>query len=240
MAEAGGTAVAATGRVVMVSGANRGIGRAVAERLYADGYHLSLGAREPEGIAGMASERVLPHAFEATDPAQAEAWVAATVERFGRIDALVNNAGITREVTLAEGDEAALDELWSVNVKAPFRLTRLALPHLCRGGQGRVVNIASLSGLRYKGGSAGYAMSKFAVSALSHATRYAGWEDGVRVTTICPGPVATDMAIGNFPMPPEEMTQPESIAELVSTVIALPNTASVAVVPVNCVLEATV
>lgn len=235
--------LAAAGRVVMVSGANRGIGRAVAERLLAEGYSVSLGARRPATLAaladGPAGDRALAHGYEAQERDSATAWVAATLARFGRLDGLVNNAGIFHDFAVPDGEEAALDAMWAVNVKGPLRLIQAAYPHLRESGAGRIVTIASLSGLRVKSpGSGGYAMTKFAAVALAQAARLAGWEDGIRSSAICPGFVATDMTAGAAGAPsPEAMTDPASIARLVAMLIALPNTASVALLPVNCLLE---
>ena len=227
-----------TGRVVMVSGANRGIGAAIARRLAADGHRLSLGARRLDRLAEQAPEvdpdRILLNYHEATNLDSARRWVAATVDRFGGVDVLVNNAGIVDRTGLMDMDEAVLDEMWAVNVKGPLRLTRAALPHLSRSGSGRVINIASLSAKRVKGDALpGYSMTKYAALALSHATRQVGWDDGIRVTAICPGPVATDM------MRPDDetLTQPEDLADLVATLIGLPNTAAVSELLINCQLE---
>jgi NADP-dependent 3-hydroxy acid dehydrogenase YdfG len=101
-----------------------------------------------------------------------------------------------------------------------------------------VVNLVSLSGKRIKGDNAGYAMSKFAALALSHATRRAGWDHGVRVCAVCPSFVATDMTTAaRERVPGEAMIQPADLAELVATVLALPNTASVAELLVNYTFE---
>ncbi len=228
-----------TGRVVMVSGANRGIGATIAARLAADGYRLSLGARRPAALAEHAPDiephRLLLNHHEATDIDSARQWVEATVERFGGIDVLVNSAGIVDRTGLESMDEDVLDEMWAVNVKGPLRLARLALPHLRRSGTGRVINMASLSAKRVKGDALpGYSMTKYALLALSHAIRQVGWDDGVRVTALCPGPVATDM------MDPDDetITQPADVADLVATLIALPNTASVSELLITCRLEA--
>ena len=240
MTEASGATLRPDGRVVMISGANRGIGLAIAEHLNGLGYSLSLGARRPESLAGFAGGTVLTHGFEATRAADAKSWVEATVARFGRIDALINCAGVLHDVGLEDGDEALLDEMWEVNVKAPFRLSRLCLPFLRQSGAGRIINVVSTAGLRFRGGSAGYAITKFATTGLSHATRFAAWEDGVRVTALCPGPVATDMGIANVGMPADDMTQPEIMAVIVATLLSLPNTASVVQLPVHSILEPTV
>ena len=229
------------GRVVLVTGANRGIGRAVASCLHDRGYLLSLGARDRaalrDSVADWAGERVMTQAYDAEDPATNRAWVEASLARYGRIDALVNNAGIAAPARLEDGEEA-FDRLWTVNVKGPLRMIRLCLPHLKRAGSGRVVNVASLSGKRVINDNAGYAMSKFAVVALTQAVRQAAWEEGVRATSLCPGLVATDMTAEVASVDPEDMIQPADLAELVALAIALPNNASVSELLVNCRWEA--
>lgn len=225
------------GRVVMISGANRGIGAATAARLRAAGYRLSLGVRQPATLADAAGDDCLVSQFEARLPGAATSWVAATLARFGRIDAVVNNAGITKMARVEDEDESVLDELWEVNVKGPLRLVRAALPHLKSAGEGRVVTVASLSGKRVRNENAGYAMSKFAAVALTHSIRRLGWEHGIRATAICPGFVATDMSAAVTAMPRAQMTQPGEVAELVALVLALPNNAAIAELLVNCRLE---
>jgi NAD(P)-dependent dehydrogenase (short-subunit alcohol dehydrogenase family) len=229
-------------RVILLSGANRGIGRAIAERLYDDGYTLSLGVRNLSSVQSMIESwdtgKVQVCHFDARDKQSADDWVSAACERFQHIDAIVNCAGILHAFDIdGDQDESLLDEMWEVNVKGPLRLTRVAFPYLKQSGHGRVVNIVSLSGKRVKSGQiAGYAMTKHAATALTHATRQSGWKYGIRTTAICPGYVATDMtADADFPR--EDMIGTEDIAQIVSTVLALPNTASVAEVPVNCILE---
>jgi len=233
-------------RVVMVSGASRGIGEGITRRLLADGYRLSLGVRDVAETQKLYTDvddaRLLVTRFEATDAPTAADWLAATLSRFGALHALVNNAGIYRQVTFDEGDEADLDDMWQVNVKAPFRLTRLALPELRKAGHGRIVNIASTDALRYRdpSSSIGYTMSKHAVMAMSHGTRFSAYADGVRVTALCPGAVDTDMVAdltGVTPAP--ERLSPATIARLVSMLLSLPNNASVAFLPVNARLEST-
>lgn len=145
----------------------------------------------------------------------------------------MNNAGISRLSSLEEESEDALDEMWLVNVKAPMRLIRAALPHLRKSGAGRVVNVASLSGKRVKNDNVGYAMTKFALMALTHSVRRLGWQHGIRATAICPSFVATDMTADVTDVGRAEMIPPEDIAELVATVLCLPNNAAVAELLVN-------
>jgi NAD(P)-dependent dehydrogenase (short-subunit alcohol dehydrogenase family) len=228
----------AEGRVVMISGASRGIGLAIAKALHTEGYTLSLGMRKPNAGA-FDPGRTLVHAFDAQKPETAAAWVDATAARFGRIDALINNAGILRPLDLRSGDEDVLDEMWAVNVKAPFRLIRLALPHLEKSGNGRIVNVASTDAKRYREGvSIAYTMTKHAVLALSHAAKFAGWEKGVRVTALCPGAVDTELVAG-IPgvVPSANRIKPETIGETVAFLLRLPNTASVAELVMNTRLE---
>ncbi len=222
-------------RVAMVSGASRGIGRAVLERLLASGFCVSAGVRDPRGLRD--AERLLVHRYDADSLASAQAWLDATLARFGRLHVLVNAAGINPKALLTDPDETALDRMWAVNVKGPMRLIRMALPHLAACGEGRVVNLASMSGKRVRNPNVGYALTKFAVVALTHAVRRLGWDDGVRATAICPSFVATDMTAETTVWPREKMTDPADLARLIETVILLPNTATVAELLVNCRLE---
>jgi NAD(P)-dependent dehydrogenase (short-subunit alcohol dehydrogenase family) len=223
----------------MISGASRGIGLAIARELKQSGLALSLGIRRPGDFADplAADEDVLIHPYDANDRHSATPWVNATVARFGGVDVLVNNAGISRFVGLEDGSEDDLEELFAVNVKAPFRLIRAALPHLKVAGTGRVINVASLSGKRVMGLNAGYQMSKHAVIALTHAVRRVGWEHGIRATALCPGFVDTELVAHVTDPPHDQMTDPADLAKLVAAVVALPNTAAVAELLVNCRYE---
>jgi NAD(P)-dependent dehydrogenase (short-subunit alcohol dehydrogenase family) len=231
-------------KVAMVSGAGRGIGAAIADRLLDDGWALSLGLRDPSRVTRFShvpADRLLVCPFDASLAETAEPWVAATVARFGHLDALINNAGILRIVDFEKGSEDELDEMWMVNVKAPFRLIRAALPHLRKTGHGRVVNIASTDAKRYRGGvSIGYTMTKHALHALTTAVRFAGWDDGVRATAICPGATDTDL-IANVPgaTPKADRLTPETVAAMVAFVLSLPNQASVPEFIANTRLEST-
>lgn len=226
-------------RVVMISGANRGIGAAIAEYLAAGGWRLSLGVRDPgRFVSPPGGADTLVCRYDAEDAASEAAWAEATANHFGRIDAVVANAGIMIPKTVIEADDEDLDRLFQVNVRSPLRLVRAAWPWLTQSGRGRVVTLVSLSGKRVKSARSGlYSTSKFAALAMTHAIRHAGWDEGVRATAICPGFVATDMAAAITDRAPEEMTQPDDVARLVGTVLDLPNTASVVEIPINSTLE---
>ncbi len=235
-----------TGRVIALSGASRGLGAAIARRLHADGYALALGVRDPKGTASRLQltgrAKVTFHRFDATLPADAAAWIASAVAVHGRLDGLVNNAGILRRVTFDDPNEEALDAMWEVNVKAPFRTIHAALPYLRAAGHGRVVNIASTDGKRIRDVSVsiGYAMSKHALVALTHAARFAGHEAGVRATALCPGAVDTELLAGLPGVTPGPgRLQPDTVAEIVSLLLRLPDQAHVAEMIVNTRLEST-
>jgi NAD(P)-dependent dehydrogenase (short-subunit alcohol dehydrogenase family) len=241
----GAQLLAAEGRVVAISGASRGLGAAIAKRLAAEGFTLSLGVRDPAATRARLNldpARTDYHRFDALDPASAERWIAGTVAARGRLDGLVNNAGILKAVNFESDGEEALDALWAVNVKAPYRLIRHALPHLKAAGTGRIVNVASTDAKRYRDAtvSVGYAMSKHALLALSHAAKFAGWGDGVRVTALCPGAIDTDLIAGLPGVTPSgNRLAPETVAEIVALLLRLPNTATVAELVVNTRLEST-
>ncbi|HYF57249.1 MAG TPA: SDR family NAD(P)-dependent oxidoreductase [Salinarimonas sp.] len=226
--------------VAVISGATRGIGLAIARELASAGFRLSLGVRDPGAVpADLRRADVMTHAYDARDRSAAVPWIAATLDRYGGIDALVANAGIAPFVGLEDGTDDALDDVFEVNVKAPFRLIQACLPALKASGRGRVVTVASLSGKRVMGLNAGYQMSKHAVVALTHAVRRLGWEHGIRATALCPGFVDTDLVAGVKDPPREEMIDSADLARMVAMIVGLPNTAAVAELLVNCRYEHT-
>ena len=184
--------------------------------------------------AWLGSGRLTRTGRRAEDQATHRRWVDATASRFGRIDGLVNNAGMAVRVRIEDEKDTELDRMWAVNVKAPLSMIRTALPHLRRSGAGRIVNVVSIAGKAVYNNNAGYAMTKFAAVALSHAARRAGWEDGVRCTALCPGFVATDMTTDVETFPQEQMMTPGDIGEVVLTVLGLSNNASIAELVINC------
>jgi NAD(P)-dependent dehydrogenase (short-subunit alcohol dehydrogenase family) len=232
----------AKGRVAAISGAGRGLGAAIARRLAAEGFALSLGVRDP---ARAAARLDLPgatwHRYDAEAPETAAAWIAEAMVAHGRLDALVNNAGILRRFDFAGGAEEDLDAMWRVNVKGPFHVMRAALPHLRAAGHGRLVNIASTDGKRIRDPSAplGYAMTKHALMALTHAARFAGHADGLRATALCPGAIDTELIAGLAGATPSAgRLKPETVAEIVCLLLRLPDQAHVAELVVNTRLEA--
>lgn len=227
-------------RVALVSGASRGIGAAVATRLIDDGWAVSLGIRNihDSAWAAQSDDNIHLSQYDASDPEAEASWVKAALARFGRIDAIVANAGIMIPKTVIEAEDADIRTLMEVNVLAPRRLAKAAWDALSRSGHGRVAILASLSGKRVKSAQAGsYSLSKFAAVALAHALRHEGFDLGIRATAICPGFVATDMAQALTDRPAAAMTSPHDLARIIAMILDLPNEASVAEFAVNCQLE---
>ena len=233
-------------RTLLISGASRGIGRAIAERLLADGHRLSLGLRDPQALAGTAldpavagADRVLLHPYDAEDPATADAWVQASTAHFGGFDSVIHSAGIfSRAGVLFEaGQEEEINRTMAVNLMGPWWLTRAAWPQLAAHGEGRLQVLVSMSGKRVKGRMAGYPVSKFALMGLCQSMRNEGWDKGIRVTAICPSWVNTDMACAVTAVEPAAMTQPEDLAALSSSLLSMPNAAVPFELAMNCSLE---
>lgn len=198
------------GKVAVVTGAARGIGRGIALELSRQGAHVVLADLEG-GQSGVSYEladraqleattkdvaeqggRALAVPCDVTSADQVQTLVERTSEEFGGIDLLVNNAGVVHFDALAQFDEARWDLLFDVNVKGTFLMCRAALPQLVQR-LGAIVNIASVAGKRGYPGGTGYCASKFAVVGLTQALAAEVAGQGVRVNAVCPGILATHM-----------------------------------------------
>ena len=229
-------------RTVVITGSNRGIGAAVARTLIKQGQRLCLAVRDPKTLSGtdldpdLDPDRRMSCPYDARVPEDAQRVVETTLSRFGSLDTLIHCAGILHHTPLlfSEEERSEPDELWTVNVMGPWWLTRAAWPSLVDSQRGRIQVLVSMSGKRCKGTLAGYTASKFALMGLCQTMRNEGWENGIRVTAVCPGWVNTQMASGVKTMPPEQMTQPEDLASLCAHLLTLPSAA----VPFECAVNA--
>jgi NADP-dependent 3-hydroxy acid dehydrogenase YdfG len=211
------------GKVALITGAGRGIGAAVAHALAAEGVQLGLASRRGEdpGVEG-----ALVRACDVRDLSSVEEMVEATVERFGRLDILVANAGVGAYGPFLDLPLEHLEEMIDVNVKGLIYSVRAALPHLLKSDAADLVTIASEAGRRGLPLEAVYCSSKFAQVGLTRALDHELREQGVRCTNICPGGVATDFAMGRGRTP--EMPQlagmmvPSDVAELVVFALTRP------------------
>jgi NADP-dependent 3-hydroxy acid dehydrogenase YdfG len=185
-------------KVVLITGASSGIGEATAVRLAAAGHHVVLGARRTDRLAALAKEieahggSAFPHELDVTDPASMESFVAAAQDRYGRVDVLVNNAGV---MPLSRLDALRVDE-WNlmidVNLRGVLHGVAAVLPIMRAQRAGHIVNVSSVSGLRVDPTAAVYSATKFAVRALSEGLRQESRE--LRVTVISPGLTRSELA----------------------------------------------
>ena len=211
------------GKVAFVTGASRGIGAAVARALANEGVKLGLASRSGADLD-------LPDALGLTcdvrEREQVERAVATTVERFGRLDICIANAGVGSYHSLTELPIEHLEEMIDVNLKGTIYTFRAAIPHLIASGEGDLVAIASEAGRRGLPGEAVYCASKFGQVGLTRALDHELREKNVRCTNVCPGGVATDFALaedyGRTPDVLPGMMSPEDVAEIVLFVLTRP------------------
>ena len=186
-------------RVVFVTGAGRGIGRATAERFAAEGAKVVVGdidraaAEESARAIGAAA---IAHQLDVTDGASIGAAVEATLARWGAIDVLVNNAGIVRDATLAKTADAAWASVIAVNLTGTFLMTRAVSGHMTARGKGSILNAASVVGVYGNFGQSNYVATKAGVIGMTRVWARELGRKGVRVNCVAPGFIATDMTAG--------------------------------------------
>ena len=211
------------GKVAFITGASRGIGAAVAQALAAEGASVALTSRSG---AGPDIDGALAVACDVRDRAQVESAVAAAVERFGRLDIAVANAGVGAYGDFLDLAPEQIDEMIDTNLKGTLYLARAALPHLVASGEGDFVAVASVAGLRGFPGETVYNASKFGQVGFTRSLDHEMRERGVRCTSLCPGGVATDFAMGTGRTPdmPElaGMMSPQDVAETLVFVVTRP------------------
>jgi len=211
------------GRTALVTGASRGIGAAVARALDASGANLALASRSGDDL-GIANALATP--TDVRDLRALQSLAAATAERFGGIDILVINAGVGSYGPFLELPEDELEEMIDINVKGAIYSARAALPYLVNSQAADLVTVASEAGRRGLPLEAVYCSSKFAQVGLTRALDHELREQGVRCTTVAPGGVATDFAMGRGRTPDmpalAQMMRPEDVADAVLYVITRP------------------
>ena len=187
------------GRACVVTGASRGIGRATARQLCAEGASVLLVARGADELDDAVAEcrneggRAEALALDVTGPDAAERMLGACTGAFGELDVLVNNAGTARWRDLDDVPEDDWYAAWELNVMAPLRAMRATIPPMAERGWGRVVNVSSTAGKRPSAQMPEYSVAKAAQLSLSRlfADRHAG--DGVLVNAVCPGPTKSEL-----------------------------------------------
>ena len=216
------------GKVALVTGANRGIGRGIARGFAREGAALVLAARGNESLDEAAREMTalgsdcLAAPTDVTDESQVEALFAQLMDRFGRLDLLVNNAGAFDGGPLDELSTAAWDKVIAVNLRAPFLCSRAALRIMKQQRVGRIINIGSISAQRVRAGSAPYSASKHGIWGLTQATALDGRDYGVTCCCLHPGNVAVERRQSEKPEDAEPMMSVDEIAEVAVLMASLP------------------
>jgi NADP-dependent 3-hydroxy acid dehydrogenase YdfG len=181
------------GKVALVTGASGGIGAAVARRLHEAGASVGMLSRRGDDLG---LERAMGLACDVRDRASVEDAVDAVIERFGRLDVVVANAGVGAYGPFVELDPEQLESIIDVNLKGTLYTAAATLPHLIAAGEGDFISLASVAGLRAFPGEAVYNASKFGQVGFTRALDHELRDRGVRATCICPGGVKTGFAIG--------------------------------------------
>ena len=213
-------------RAALITGGSSGIGLAIARALGRDGYGVTLSARRPEKLDSaaqtLADEGIEAHSVAANmaDEDDIKKVVAGHRERFGRLDVLINNAGIGIGSAVADTETKKLDLQLDVNLRAVYLVARECIPMLkeagAEHGKALIANTASIAGKSGQGWLAAYSATKFGVVGLSQAMHKELSSEGIQVTALCPGFVATAMTDWvEGQVPKEKMIQPEDIAESV-------------------------
>jgi NADP-dependent 3-hydroxy acid dehydrogenase YdfG len=232
-----------SGTVALVTGASSGIGEATAKRLAADGAAVAVAARRLDRLQKLVEEiddaggKALAIEADVTDRAAAEALVERTVKELGRLDTVVNNAGVMLLGPSLDADIDEWERMVDINVKGLLYVAKAALPHLIEAADEGprlvtdMVNISSVAGRRAREGSAVYNATKFGVGAFSEALRQEVTERHVRVSLVEPGAVITELASHNRPDVQEEMKgrfgsierlEADDIADAISYIVTRP------------------
>ncbi|HJQ29133.1 MAG TPA: SDR family oxidoreductase [Rubrobacter sp.] len=225
------------GRVALVTGASSGLGRATAIALARAGADVALVARSAEELESAREEasqtgvRALALPVDLAREDEAMRAVGRTVEAFGRIDILVNAAGTDVPGTVEDLDVEGWDRTLSVNLRAPFLLSKAAFPRMRESGGGTIVNVSSVAGKKGWANASAYCASKFGLTGLTEALADEGREHGIRAIVLYPGAMATNW--GAFSpeertrsepndAPPTRVLQPGRVADFIAWFVASP------------------
>lgn len=204
--------------VVLINGASKGMGRAIADHLYQSKYQLSLLSRTIDDTYH--DKNVLVTRCDSTNRSDVKSAVQKTVEYFGSVDILINVAGLLHTKEIIDEDEEDLDRIYKTNVKGYWYFVKEVLPQMRDQKNGYIISISSMSGKRGFKTKSSYAMSKFAIQALNEVIIRENREYNIRATAICPGFVDTTM-IENLKKPGEKIISTLDIAKTIEYLLNL-------------------
>lgn len=211
------------GKVALITGANRGIGHAIAHRLGALGASLGISARDRNRLDAVARElqsstKLAAIPTDLTRTEEIAALVSKTEQALGPVDILINNAGVGTFSPIQDASESDWDAMLDTNLKAVFLLTKAVAPGMIRRRSGHIVNIASLAGKNAFAGGAIYCASKWGLLGLTQCAAEDLRAYGIRVSAICPGSVATEFS-PHGKKDPDKMLQPDDVAHAVEMIL---------------------
>jgi len=215
------------GKTAIITGAGRGIGRAIARRLSVAGANVVLASRtteqldETRRLIDRAGGTALAIPADVTRHEDVERLVDTALSTYSRIDILVNNAGLAPVAKITELEPPAFDRILATNVRSVYLCSRAVWPAMADAGGGIIINISSVAAFDPFPGFAAYGAAKAFVNAYTKALAQEGKASGIRVYAVAPGAVETHMLRGAFPdFPPEKTLQPDDVAALVETLLA--------------------
>lgn len=215
-------------RKAVITGATKGIGRAIAEALATEGYDLAICSRHQADLDALKADfterfptiKLIAHAVDVSQKAEVLAFAAAITDAWKRVDVLVNNAGIILFGTIRDDAEDTLDTMINVNLMSAYHLTRALLPVMLARKRGYIFTICSTASLRPYVNCGSYSISKFALLGFSRNLREELKETGIKVTSILPGSTWSDSWAG-FDAPESRLMQARDIAEVVMSALRM-------------------
>jgi NAD(P)-dependent dehydrogenase (short-subunit alcohol dehydrogenase family) len=227
--ESGGAWPSLQGKVALVTGGGRGLGEAICRTLAEAGMKIVVGDLRldlADAVADSLKEaggEALALRLDVTDEDQIDVVVEETLNRFGRLDVLVNNAGVDVTVPIDELTVDQWDRIVAVNLRAPFILSRLVLPHMREQGGGHIVNIISTAAKRAWANASAYHATKWGLLGFSHALHVEARPHGVKVSAIVAGGMRTHFLLDRFPdIDPGVLQDPRNVAETIRFVLTQP------------------
>lgn len=206
----------------IITGATHGIGKAIAEKLLANGFSIAICARTQANLENCQREwqeqypgaTILAENADLSDKQQVQKFASTVLTTFPDIDILVNNAGLFMTGPLMDEPDGQLEEMMSVNVYGAYHLTRAIAPNIKRNGQGHIFNISSVAGLKPYANSGSYSITKYAMQGFSDNLRLELLDTGIRVTAVCPGFTNSRSWEGSG-VDAARLSKPEDVAEMI-------------------------